>query len=198
MRITLADYGVGNIHSISKALELAGAKVDVTADMSQLAEAECLVLPGVGAFDAVMKNIAPVRKDVLERLNDGLPALTVCIGSHVLFEGSDEGKMEGIGFYGGRVRLLGSRTVPHMGWNEVVTSDPVMEGISARDFYFAHSYYCDAQEQDVRGTTEYEGFVFPTLMRKANVVSSQFHPEKSSDSGIAFLRNFVRFAEGKI
>lgn len=145
MRITIADYGVGNIHSISKALELAGGKVEIVDDMSALADSECLVLPGVGAFDAVMKNLLPVRDAVLERLDSGLPALTVCIGSHVLFEGSDEGSLEGIGFYKGRVRLLGSRTVPHMGWNLVETGDGIMEGIGARDFYFAHSYYCDCE-----------------------------------------------------
>ncbi len=198
MKILMADYGVGNIHSIAKALELAGAEVEVTSDLSRLPGAQCVVLPGVGAFDAVMENLAPVREELRSKFQAGLPGLTVCIGSHVMFSGSDEGSLEGLSVYGGRVRLLKSRTVPHMGWNEVMTDDPIMEGIDDRRFYFAHSYYCDAAPDVVRGTTEYEGFEFPTLMRMRNVVSTQFHPEKSSVSGLAFLKNFVRFAEDQI
>lgn len=198
MKVLMADYGVGNIHSIKKALEIAGAEVEVTSDLSRLPGAQCVVLPGVGAFDAVMRNLAPVREELRQKFEAGLPALTVCIGTHVMFSGSDEGELEGISAYGGRVRLLKSRTVPHMGWNEVVTSDPIMEGISERKFYFAHSYYCDADPKVVKGTTEYEGFTFPTLMRDHNVVSTQFHPEKSSAEGQRFLRNFVEFAEGQI
>ena len=198
MKILMADYGVGNIHSIAKALELAGAQVEVTSDLSRLPGAQCVVLPGVGAFDAVMKNLAPVREELRSKFQAGLPALTVCIGSHVMFSGSDEGELEGLTVYGGRVRKLRSKTVPHMGWNEVVTDDPIMDGIEDRRFYFAHSYYCDADKAVVKGVTEYEGFTFPTLMRDRNLVSTQFHPEKSSDSGQAFLKNFVRFAEDRI
>ena len=198
MKVLMADYGVGNIHSIAKALELAGAQVEVTSDLSRLPGAQCVILPGVGAFDAVMKNLAPVREELRSKFQAGLPGLTVCIGSHVMFSGSDEGEMEGLTVYGGRVRKLKSKTVPHMGWNEVRTTDPIMDGIEDRRFYFAHSYYCDAEPSVVRGTTEYEGFEFPTLIRMGNVVSTQFHPEKSSVSGLAFLKNFVRFAEEKI
>ena len=198
MKLLMADYGVGNIHSIAKALELAGAQVEVTSDLSRLAGAQCVVLPGVGAFDAVMKNLAPYREELRSKFEAGLPALTVCIGTHVMFSGSDEGELEGLTVYDGRVRKLRSRTVPHMGWNEVTTDDPVMDGITDRRFYFAHSYYCDADPKFVRGVTEYEGFTFPTLMRGYNVISTQFHPEKSSDSGLAFLKNFVKFAEERI
>ncbi len=198
MKVLMADYGVGNIHSIKKALEIAGAEVEVTSDLTRLPGAQCVVLPGVGAFDAVMRNLAPVREELREKFAAGLPALTVCIGTHVMFSGSDEGDLEGISAYGGRVRLLKSKTVPHMGWNEVVTDDPIMEGIQERKFYFAHSYFCDADPAVVKGTTEYEGFTFPTLMRDRNVVSTQFHPEKSSAEGQTFLRNFVRFAEDRI
>jgi len=198
MKILMADYGVGNIHSIAKALELAGAEVEVTSDLARLPGAQCVVLPGVGAFDAVMENLAPVREELVSKFRAGLPALTVCIGTHVMFEGSDEGTLDGLNAYDGRIRLLKSRTVPHMGWNEVVTDDPIMDGIEDRRFYFAHSYYCDASPGVVMGTTEYEGFTFPTLMREKNLVSTQFHPEKSSVSGLAFLKNFVRFAEERI
>lgn len=198
MKLLMADYGVGNIHSISKALELAGATVEVTSDLTRLPDASCVVLPGVGAFDAVMGNLGPVADKLRSRLEAGVPALSICIGTHVLFSGSDEGTLPGVGYYGGRVRRLRSETVPHMGWNSVETNDPIMDDIADRRFYFAHSYYCDSDPEFVKGTTEYGGFAFPTLMRRANTISTQFHPEKSSDSGLAFLKNFVRFAEESI
>lgn len=196
MRCTLADYGVGNIHSISKALEIAGFDVEIVSDMSRLLDARCVVFPGVGAFDATVKGLLPYREQIRERMEAGVPTLGICIGAHITLGGSDEGTSPGIGFFGGRVRRLQSKTVPHMGWNTVETDDPMLEGIGDRHFYFAHSYYCDPEPKDVvKGTTEYEGFRFATLMRRSNTVAVQFHPEKSSESGQRFLRNFEAFAE---
>ncbi|AGI47551.1 imidazole glycerol phosphate synthase, glutamine amidotransferase subunit [Thermoplasmatales archaeon BRNA1] len=195
MKITLADYGVGNIHSITKALEMAGFQVDTVTDMSKLLDAKCIMFPGVGAFDSTMERLLPVREQVRERLEAGVPTLSICIGAQIMFSASDEGKGPGIGVYEGRVRKLGSKTVPHMGWNTLNTEDPILEDIGSRHFYFAHSYYCDAVPDIVKGTTEYEGFIFPTLMRKYNIVSTQFHPEKSSVSGQKFLKNFYAYAE---
>lgn len=199
MKITMADYGVGNIHSIKKALELAGAEVEVVSEMSKLLDADCIMFPGVGAFDSTMERLLPYREGIRDRLRAGVPCLGICIGEQILFEGSDEGGSPGIGFFKGRVRALKSRTVPHMGWNLVMTQDPIFEGIDNRHFYFAHSYYCDPSDGPVvKGRTEYEGFTFPTIMRDANVVATQFHPEKSADAGARFLRNFVSFAEERL
>ena len=199
MKITMADYGVGNIHSIKKALELAGAEVEVVSDMSRLLDAECMMFPGVGAFDCTIEKLLPYREGIRDRLRAGVPCLGICIGEQILFEGSAEGRSPGIGFFKGRVEALRSRTVPHMGWNVVMTQDPLFEGIDDRHFYFAHSYYCAPSDDSVvKGRTEYEGFTFPTMMRGANVVATQFHPEKSSDAGARFLKNFVAFAEDKI
>ena len=199
MKVTMADYNVGNLHSLKKALELAGSEVEIVTDMSKLLDAECIIFPGVGAFDCTVSPLGQYTAAVKERLEAGVPCLGVCIGTHILFSGSDEGSLEGIGFFDGRVRKLRSRTVPHMGWNTVAGEDPIFEGIKDRHFYFAHSYYCDPVSQDcVKGRTEYEGFEFATLMRRKNVIATQFHPEKSAESGLAFLKNFVAFAEEQI
>lgn len=199
MKVTMADYNVGNLHSLKKALELAGSEVEVVTDMSRLVDAECIVFPGVGAFDCTVSPLEQYIGAVRDRLESGVPCLGVCIGTHIMFPGSDEGSLGGIGFFDGRVRKLRSRTVPHMGWNNVVGDDQMFEGVKDRHFYFAHSYYCDpVSAEAVRGKTEYEGFEFATLMRRRNVVATQFHPEKSSDSGLTFLKNFVAFAEDQL
>ena len=198
MKMLMADYQVGNLHSIRKALELAGAEVEIVTDMERLLDAKCIVFPGVGAFDCTVAPIDPLSKKINERLEAGVPCLGVCIGTHILFPCSDEGKLTGISFFDGKVRMLKSRTVPHMGWNTVEGNDPLMEDVPDNHFYFAHSYYCDPADRDVvKGTTEYEGFEFATLMRRKNVVATQFHPEKSAESGLKLLKNFVSFAEDK-
>lgn len=199
LNISLADYGVGNLHSLRKSLENCGAKVTVVTDMSKLADAECIAFPGVGAFDKTMERLLPVKDKIVSRLDDGIPCLGICIGTQILFEGSDEGTSPGLGFMSGRVRKLEAKTIPHMGWNSVSTNDPLFEGIDNRFFYYAHSYFCDAKERNmIVGTTEYEGTTIPTFFRKGNFVGTQFHPEKSSTSGMKFLTNFIEFAEGRI
>lgn len=198
MKMTMADYGVGNLHSLKKSLELAGAEVEVVTDMSKLADAKCLVFPGVGAFDSTVASLLPYRAVIKERMDAGVPALGICIGAHIQFEGSEEGTSPGLCMFDGYVRKLKSRTVPHMGWNIVRSDDPMMEGIEDKHFYFAHSYHFDpADKTAVKGTTEYEGFEFATFMRCRNLVATQFHPEKSSVSGQKFLKNFVAYAEDR-
>ncbi|MCQ2085621.1 MAG: imidazole glycerol phosphate synthase subunit HisH [archaeon] len=198
MKMLMADYQVGNLHSIKKALELAGAEVEIVTDMSKMVDAKCMVFPGVGAFDCTVEPLLPYMDAIRERLEAGVPCLGVCIGTQILFPGSDEGQSRGVSFYDGRVRKLPCKTVPHMGWNNVDGDDPMFEGIEDRHFYFANSYYCDPENKDVvKGTTTYEGFTFATLMRKNNAITSQFHPEKSSESGLRFLKNFVTYAEDK-
>lgn len=196
LNITLADYGVGNLHSLKKALENCGAKVTVVTDMKELLDADCIAFPGVGAFDKTMEKLQPYRIDISKKLSEGAPCLGICIGAQILMEGSDEGVSPGLGFIKGRVIQLKSKQIPEMGWNTVESEDPLFDGISDRFFYFAHSYHCSPDEKEtIKGTTEYEGVRFPSLFRKDNFVGSQFHPEKSSASGTKFLRNFVQFAE---
>lgn len=196
LTVTLADYGVGNLHSLRKALENCGAKVVTVTDMKEVLDAECMAFPGVGAFDRTMERLMPYREGIRERLDAGVPALSICIGTQILLDSSEEGTVDGIGFVSGRVRKLPLENIPHMGWNSVESDDPIFEGVQDRHFYFANSFYCDPVDKScVKGTTEYDGFRFPTLIRRGNLVGSQFHPEKSSTSGMAFLRNFIQSAE---
>lgn len=195
LNITLADYGVGNLYSIKRSLENCGAEVDVVTDMRRLLEADCIVLPGVGAFDRTMERLQPYRERICERLAAGTPTLGICIGMQILYEGSAEGTTPGLGFFKGRDVPLVGKVVPHMGWNSVVSDDPLMDGVSDPHFYFAHSFRGCPDEDIVRGTTGYDGSDIPTFFRKANVYGTQFHPEKSSTSGMTFLRNFISFAE---
>lgn len=199
MKIALADYGVGNLHSIKKALERYGASVTAVTDMSQMLDAECMVFPGVGAFDKTMERLQPYRAGICERLRAGVPALGICIGTQIMFESSQEGVTPGIGFFKGEVVRLEAEMTPHMGWNVVETDDALMDGVENRNFYFAHSYRCDpADARAVIGSTEYEGRTFPSFFRQANFYGTQFHPEKSGDSGLALISNFIDFAEDRL
>ncbi|MDY0293483.1 MAG: imidazole glycerol phosphate synthase subunit HisH [Candidatus Methanomethylophilaceae archaeon] len=197
LEVTVADYGVGNLHSIRKALEICGAHVSVVSDMERLLDAECLVFPGVGAFDSAMRRIQPWKEEIRGMLDSGTPALGICIGAQIMFDSSEEGDGPGMGFMPGRVVRLAARQIPHMGWDLVETGDPAMEGIRDRHFYYAHSYHGSPDDPSTAvGSTEYEGVRIPVLFRKSSFYGSQFHPEKSSSSGLAFLRNFISFAEG--
>lgn len=196
LNISLADYGVGNLHSLKKSLENCGADVTIVTSMDELLDAECIAFPGVGAFDRTMEALLPYREDIRRKLESGTPGIGICIGTQILTDRSQEGSSPGLGFIAGEVLRLRTRRVPHMGWNVVDSDDPLMEGIENRHFYFANSYYCEPDDRTlIRGTTEYDGFVFPTMFRKNNFIGTQFHPEKSSGSGLRFISNFIKFAE---
>lgn len=198
LNMTIADYGVGNLHSIRKSLENCGGTVTITSDISELADAECMVFPGVGAFDKTMERLAPYRDVIRDRLEAGVPALGVCIGMQILFDGSDEGSVDGLGLIPGKNVHIKARVAPHMGWNTVEGDNILLNGITDRMFYFVHSYYgLPVNPMDAVGYTEYEGERFPVLFRKYNTYGTQFHPEKSSSSGLLFLKNFIDFAEAQ-
>ena len=196
LKVTITDYGVGNLYSIRRSLEMCGAEVEVITDMSKLMDAECIVFPGVGAFNKSMERLLPHIDGIREKLESGTPALGICIGMQILYEGSDEGTSPGLGIYQGRVEKLACRMVPHMGWNQVESDDPLMDGVPDNNFYFVHSYYGNPMDTSIiRGTTTYEGVTFPSFFRRYNTYGTQFHPEKSSSSGRRVLENFIRFAE---
>ena len=199
LKITVTDYGVGNIYSIAKSLERCGAAVEVIRDMSKLRDAECIVFPGVGAFDRTAETLLPYKDKILAMLESGVPTLGICIGMQILFEGSEEGLKPGLGYYPGKVRMMEGKVLPHMGWNEVKTDDPLFEGVDDRMFYFVHSYCgCPSDPGICVGTTEYDGKEFGCFFRKGNVYGTQFHPEKSSATGTKVLQNFIAFAEERI
>jgi glutamine amidotransferase len=195
----LFDYGVGNLHSLRKALEAAGAEARVTADPADLDRAAVAVLPGVGAFGAVVRSLEAARGALLDRHRDGRPILGVCIGSQVLHDASAESPgAAGLGLIPGQVGRLPASDgkVPHMGWNQVdARADPLFAGLDGRPFaYFVHSYAAPVLPQTVATTTY--GMVFSAAVREGSTVGIQFHPEKSSAVGARVLRNAVRTLGG--
>jgi len=193
--LTLLDYGVGNIHSIKKCFERAGASVSVETEPAKILKAEALVLPGVGAFGKVAEQIAPYRDELRAKMAAGLPAFAVCIGMQILYESSDEGEGRGISLFPGRVRRLRHQRLPHIGWNSVRHSGVGMfEGVP-RDayFYFVHSFAPSECSDPCVATTDY-GAKFASASFGRNVWAVQFHPEKSSDVGYRVVQNFVAAA----
>ncbi len=196
MNVSLFDYGAGNLHSLGKALEGAGARVHVTADWDEALARDALVLPGVGAFGAAAAALPDDRARVRDALAAGLPCLGICLGMQLFFEASEESAGDGIGFVPGRVRLLEARIVPQMGWNDVETSsDPIFEGVGPLVAYYANSFVCVPDEDgDAIAWSEYDGSRFAAGVRRGNTWGLQFHPEKSSAPGRRIVANFVRMA----
>ncbi|MFY0575525.1 imidazole glycerol phosphate synthase subunit HisH [Cystobacter fuscus] len=193
MRVTLFDYGAGNLHSLAKALALApGVNVHVEEDPLRALDTDLLVLPGVGAFGAAMARLAPGAEKMRRALDDGLPCLGICLGMQLLFEGSDEGEGQGLGFFRGRVTRLTSKHVPHIGWNSV-EEDTALSEEKPGTVYYAHNFACRAEEPDVVvGWTTHEGDRFPASVRRGKVLGVQFHPEKSSAPGVRFVHAFLK------
>ncbi len=197
--IVIVDYGMGNLRSVQKAFEAAGAAARVTDSAREIRQAEKIVVPGVGAFSHAMKELQK-RKLVgvlKEKIADGTPYLGLCLGLQILFAGSEEGpKTRGLGVVGGCVvRFRGKLKVPHMGWNtlDFKKDSPLTRGLkSGGFFYFVHSYYAVPEDaKDVLATTRY-GINFCSALQKGNIFATQFHPEKSQSAGLALIRNFLK------
>jgi glutamine amidotransferase len=195
--IGICDYGMGNRRSVVKAFERVGAEVRMTDDVEVLAQADALVVPGVGAFPQAMDELRGRRLDKLvqRRAGEGVPVLGICLGMQLLFESSEEhAGAQGLGLLPGTVRYLHAPKLPHIGWNLVSweRDSPLNEGLQGpRAFYHVHSL---APETDaVLGWGEY-GERFATVVGRDNVYGVQFHPEKSSADGLALLANFTRLA----
>jgi len=199
--IAIADYGIGNLGSVTKGFRRAGAEVLLTGDTSALRRADALVLPGDGAFGATMaeierRGLVGVLREAVAR---GTPLLGICIGMQVLFEESEEhGLHRGLGFLPGRVRRFqGELPVPHMGWNRLQARRPhaVLDGVpDGAHVYFVHSYYCDAPDDVVIATSDY-GRDFPAIVGRGSVLGMQFHPEKSQEVGLRMVASFVRLVD---
>lgn len=195
--VTVIDYGVGNLHSLCKALERAGARPRVATRPEDFREARALVLPGVGAFGNVMSVVRPWQEELRSLLAGGIPALAVCVGMQILYTHGEEGDCPGLGLFTGAVRRLAHPRLPHMAWSPVQfadPADPLLDGIPDRShFYFVHSFATPAEDarDGLLGTTNY-GRPFAALVRRGRLVATQFHPEKSSDPGARLLSNWVR------
>ena len=196
MRVTVFDYGAGNLHSLVKALAAPGVEVRVEPDATAALDADALVLPGVGAFGAAAARLAPGRAAMSDAMAAGLPTLGICLGMQLLFEESEEGPGAGLGLIPGRVGRLRCRRVPQIGWNALEDpSDALFESASIEVAYYANGYVCrPADDACVRAWSTHEGDRFPAMVRSGGVVGVQFHPEKSSRPGVEFVRAFLREA----
>ena len=207
--IAVIDYGMGNLHSVAKALEHVGdgVEVRVTADPEQVRSADRVLLPGVGAIRDCMAEIRRlgVDQEVAEAIASGKPFLGICVGYQALMQSSEENNgVECLGHFDGSVKFFGDDLqedgerlkVPHMGWNQVEQSidHPLWAGIPDNSrFYFVHSYYVKAQQQElVAGRTRY-GVDCDVAMARGNVFTTQFHPEKSHTVGLQLLKNFLNW-----
>ena len=202
--IAIVNYGMGNLHSVAKALAHVGAKATITDEPKVIERADKVILPGVGAMPAAMEELAKRRliRPVCEAIARGVPYLGICLGLQLLFEYGEEGEgAYGLGIVRGRVKKFPARArsrtlkIPHMGWNRVAATDgcPLFKGIPADSyFYFVHSYYGEPLERSfVAGRTDY-GVTFASMLWAKHVFATQFHPEKSQAVGLRLLKNFAR------
>ena len=199
--IAIIDYGMGNIHSVQKALELMGAAVKVTNKPEEIKRAEKAILPGVGAFDDAMAELEKqgLAAAIKEFSKSKKPFLGICLGMQLLFETSEEAKKaKGLGILKGTVKKFKNakgQKVPHMGWNNLKIKPEeclLLKGVPDNSFvYFCHSYYPLAEDKEVIAATCDYGVEFAAVVRKGNIYGAQFHPEKSQDIGLRMLKNFV-------
>lgn len=210
--IVVVDYGMGNLRSVSKALESLGASVRVSGNPADVVQASKLILPGVGAFPAAMQELN--RRGLVEPIKAhvaaGTPYLGICLGLQLLFEESEEGEgANGLAILPGCVRRFTPDPatplkIPHMGWNQVIsrqpsavsrqqtTACPLLKGLpSGSFFYFVHSYYADPLDRGLVALQTDYGVRFPAMVWRENLFATQFHPEKSQRLGLALLQNFV-------
>jgi len=199
--IAIVDYDMGNLHSVSKGLEKAGATPKITDSPRELAQADAVVLPGVGAFDPAVQHLRsrgleePIRKAIAS----GKPFLGICLGLQILFEQSEEGKEPGLGIVAGTVRRFANEpgiTIPHIGWNQLEITQPgctLWNHLSSQPWiYFVHSYYVDPSDPQIRAASVTHGSQTVTAaIAQNNLMAVQFHPEKSSTAGLQILSNFV-------
>jgi len=200
--IAIIDYGMGNLRSVEKGFLKVGVDAKVVTDPRSVNDAEAIVLPGVGAFRDCMKNLDQMKliEPILKSVRNGKPYLGICLGLQMLFTESEEfGVYKGLDVLKGKVvRFQVDLKVPHMGWNTVrlLGKPPIFDGIKDESyFYFVHSYYVAPDDEGIiAGTTDY-GMTFTSMVWKDNIIATQFHPEKSQETGLKILKNFGDFVK---
>ncbi|WP_017316456.1 imidazole glycerol phosphate synthase subunit HisH [Mastigocladopsis repens] len=199
--IAVVDYDMGNLHSVCKALEKAGATPKITDSSKELEKADAVVLPGVGAFDPAVQHLRSrgLEKPIKEAIASGKPFLGICLGLQILFESSAEGSEPGLGIIKGTVRRFRPEpgiSIPHMGWNQLQLTQPkstLWEYLPSQPWvYFVHSYYVDPKDPQICAANVTHGSQTVTAaIARDNLMAVQFHPEKSSNIGLQILSNFV-------
>ncbi len=200
--IVIVDYGLGNLGSVNNILKKLGYANIVTSDKDIIAEAEKIIIPGVGAFDNGMENLS--RLGIIDLLNDKInvqktPTLGICLGAQLFLDSSEEGKLPGLGWINGEVIRFRQKEneklrIPHMGWNQVIEAKPsvLFEGMPAEPkFYFVHSYHFKLQNPAEEWLTTHYSYDFCSAFQRGNIAGVQFHPEKSHKFGMCLFRNFV-------
>lgn len=198
--IAIIDYGAGNIQSVSKALAHIGCEAFITRDKDKILKADGAVLPGVGSFGDTMDTMSEygIKDTVIEYTKSGKPFLGICLGLQLLFPKSEESPdANGLGIFDGSITKIPSGEglkIPHIGWNslDIKRSDGLFKGIGKNPYvYFVHSYFLNASDKSiVSAQTEY-GVTIDAAVEKGNVYATQFHPEKSGETGLKILRNFA-------
>lgn len=201
--LCIIDYGSGNIGAIANICERERIPYLITHDPARLEAATHFLLPGVGAFDPTIETLKD--SGILASLENEVmvyqkPIMGICVGMHLLANGSDEGERRGLGWIPGHVTRINTQTLksaphlPHMGWNSIYgdVEDPMLRGVDLeRGFYFLHSYYFDVENtQDIVANVSY-GADLPCIVRRGHIIGAQFHPEKSHSNGVRLIKNFV-------
>jgi imidazole glycerol-phosphate synthase subunit HisH len=205
--IAVIDYGSGNLHSACKGLEKAGGNPQLASTAKEMAAADAIVLPGVGAFDPAIQHLRERDLEVplKQAIASGKPFLGICLGLQLLFEHSVEGVEPGLGIIPGGVAKFQPEphlTIPHMGWNQLQLTQPdcpLWQNLPNRWLYFVHSYFVVPQDPSVTAATITHGSqTVTTAIAQDNVMAVQFHPEKSSDTGLKLLSNFVELVHREL
>jgi imidazole glycerol-phosphate synthase subunit HisH len=203
IRISIFDYGAGNIFSLESSLKRNGAKVSIIKDFNDVIEDfDGLVLPGVGNIDPALISINKCRKKFLNYIEKNIPILGICLGMEMLFEKSEEGNLEGLKIIKGEVLSLPKSIIkiPHIGWNNLDIVDgkgKLFDGVPNNSWvYFVHSYYTVPEDANVITARSNYGISIPASIEKDNIFCTQFHPEKSSKIGEKMIKNFIKICAG--
>ncbi len=196
LRVTIFDYGAGNLHSLAKALSAGDVRLTVASDPLAALDTDVLVLPGVGNFSLAAARAQGARDEMRKAIIAGLPTLGVCLGMQMLFDESDEGPGRGLGVVAGRVTSLQATRRPQIGWNTIDDPrDPVFDAAPLPTAYYANGFVCRPRDsRSVIAWSTHEDDRFPAAVRAGRALGVQFHPEKSSAAGVRFLRAFLEEA----
>jgi glutamine amidotransferase len=201
-KIAIFDYGAGNLFSLKSALERNGAvSVDIIYNLKELSKFDGLVLPGVGNFDPAIRSLETSAGDLDKAIDNCMPLLGICLGMEILFNKSEEGKLEGLKILNGEVVMLpkGKVKVPHMGWNNLKikkTQSKLLKGVKDKSWvYFVHSYKTVPKDHKLVVATSDYGVSIPAMIEKNNLIGVQFHPEKSGDVGALMIKNFIELCK---